>query len=57
MGEELVLKNGDSVRTIPTPGFNYFSHLSLRDDGTIYTIASGPCKPSSLLKIDPVCFF
>ena len=54
VGNELVLLKEGVAHAIHTPEFTYFSHLSITEDGTMYTIASGPRTSSSLLKIDPV---
>ncbi|KAJ1351208.1 hypothetical protein KIN20_007178 [Parelaphostrongylus tenuis] len=48
----LMYRRDCSVRSIPTPGYTVFSHLSITQDDIVYTISAGPKKASCVLRID-----
>uniref|UniRef100_A0A1I7X588 Peptidase_S9 domain-containing protein n=1 Tax=Heterorhabditis bacteriophora TaxID=37862 RepID=A0A1I7X588_HETBA len=52
VGGRLMLRHGDVVREVETPGYTMFSHLSITNKDSIYCIGQGPRKSSSILKID-----
>ncbi|EYC04575.1 hypothetical protein Y032_0087g2090 [Ancylostoma ceylanicum] len=52
VGGRLMYKQNGHVRTIPTPEYTVFSHLSITQGNVVYTIAAGPRKASCILRID-----
>ncbi|KHJ74961.1 peptidase, S9A/B/C family, catalytic domain protein [Oesophagostomum dentatum] len=52
VGGRLMYRRDCSVRTIHTPGYTVFSHLSITQADIVYAIAAGPRKASCILTID-----
>ncbi|KAL6728686.1 hypothetical protein Aduo_010430 [Ancylostoma duodenale] len=52
VGGRLMYRRNGHVRTIPTPEYTVFSHLSITQGNMVYAIAAGPRKASCILRID-----
>ncbi|ETN72800.1 peptidase, S9A/B/C family, catalytic domain protein [Necator americanus] len=52
VGGRLMSRRDCIVKTVPTPGYTVFSHLSITNGDIVYAIAAGPRKASCIIKID-----
>jgi hypothetical protein len=56
LDDKILYKRFDSIESQPveikTPDFTSFSQLSLTTSNILYCLASGPARPSTLLKIN-----
>ncbi|CAI4229056.1 unnamed protein product [Auanema sp. JU1783] len=52
MDQNIYLQRGEAIIDLETEGYNTFSHVSLIDNNMMCCIASGPAKPSTLLRVN-----